>query len=125
MVKKVALELVTILLVCCALLLVKSLAPPAPVESTAVEAPFQTEKLADDADDTRIDINLATAEELKSLPGIGQVIAERIVADRLENGYYIAPVQILRVKGIGLKKYDKMARYITLNRNDLIIYLGY
>ncbi len=124
MVKKIGLELLTIFLICAVLLLLKMTASqptatPALHFDESVESVQVVEPLG------LVDLNLATADELDSIPGIGPVIAERIVSDRAENGYYISYAQILRVKGIGQKKFAKMADYITLNQHNLIIYLGY
>ncbi|HET9495086.1 MAG TPA: ComEA family DNA-binding protein [Chloroflexia bacterium] len=49
----------------------------------------------------RIDINRATAEELEALPGIGPVLARRIVEDREANGPYASVDDLERVNGIG------------------------
>ena len=48
-----------------------------------------------------VDINTADAEALQSLPGIGAVLAERIVADRQANGPYARLEDLARVSGIG------------------------
>lgn len=61
-----------------------------------------------------IDINHATAAELESLPGIGPKLAEQIVEDRTENGPFRAPEDLLRVKGIGPSKLEKMKELITV-----------
>lgn len=54
--------------------------------------------------DLRIDLNRATAAELDELPGIGPVIAERIVAYRADNGPFGAVEDLLDVPGIGEAK---------------------
>ncbi|WP_233440338.1 ComEA family DNA-binding protein [Modicisalibacter coralii] len=54
------------------------------------------------ADDTpAIDVNTATAEQLAQLPGIGEVKAQAIVADRKANGDYQTVQDLARVDGIG------------------------
>jgi competence ComEA-like helix-hairpin-helix protein len=63
-----------------------------------------------------IDINSATAEELLQLPGVGQMIAERIVLFREENGPFTAVEDLVHVKGIGQKKLARMAPYCTLGK---------
>lgn len=50
---------------------------------------------------TEIDLNHATAEELRALPGVGPVLSEAIVAYREEHGPFTSPVELLRVKGFG------------------------
>ena len=50
-----------------------------------------------------IGVNTATADELTALPGIGPVLAERIVTERTLHGPYHFPADLLRVSGIGPK----------------------
>lgn len=47
-----------------------------------------------------IAINIASAEELQLLPGIGPVYAENIIAER-EKSYFTSGADLLRVRGIG------------------------
>ena len=62
------------------------------------------ESNGDPAGDGRIHLNRATASELDDLPGIGPVIAERIVAHRTEHGPFRAVEDLLDVPGIGEAK---------------------
>lgn len=54
--------------------------------------------------DGLISVNRATASDLEALPGVGPVLAERIVAYREENGPFRAPEDLLDVPGIGESK---------------------
>ncbi|MGI6013994.1 MAG: ComEA family DNA-binding protein [Oscillospiraceae bacterium] len=47
-----------------------------------------------------VDLNTADAEQLKQLPGIGDVLAERIIAYREEHGGFSSIEEIMNVKGI-------------------------
>ncbi|MDN4476515.1 ComEA family DNA-binding protein [Demequina sp. SYSU T00192] len=49
----------------------------------------------------RVDLNTADAAALETLPGVGEVIAARIVADREANGPFIAVADLERVSGVG------------------------
>ena len=49
----------------------------------------------------KININLASAEELDELPGVGETLAGRIVAYREENGRFESIDDIVLVDGIG------------------------
>ncbi len=62
-----------------------------------------------------ININRATAQEIDAaLPGIGPVLAERIVAYRLEHGPYVTVDALAEVKGIGLKRLTEIQPHIKL-----------
>ncbi|HEY2856354.1 MAG TPA: helix-hairpin-helix domain-containing protein [Gemmatimonadaceae bacterium] len=50
---------------------------------------------------TTIDVDLATADQLDALPGVGPVLARRIVADRQQRGSFGSLANLRRVKGIG------------------------
>lgn len=61
-----------------------------------------------------ININTADAKELQELPGIGPVLAERIIQYRMEHGYFARPEDLKRVSGIGDKTFEKMAPMVTV-----------
>lgn len=61
----------------------------------------------------RVNLNTATAEELQTLPGIGEVLAARIVAHREENGPFTCPEELMTVKGIGESLFDALQDQIT------------
>ncbi|MCV2393950.1 ComEA family DNA-binding protein [Actinotalea sp. M2MS4P-6] len=56
---------------------------------------------ADDVGPSTLDLNSATAEELDALPGIGPVLAARIVAWRDEHGRFSTVDELAEVSGIG------------------------
>lgn len=64
--------------------------------------------------DGRININSASASELTDLPGIGDVIAGRIVEYRLLNGPFASIEDIRNVSGIGAKKFEDIMDRITV-----------
>lgn len=51
-----------------------------------------------------IDLNAATAEELDGLPGVGPVLARRIVEWRTAHGPFRSPEQLAEVTGVGDKR---------------------
>lgn len=57
-----------------------------------------------DVGDGNLSLNRATAGELETLPGVGPVLAERIVSFRDDNGGYDAVEDLLEVPGIGEAK---------------------
>ncbi|MDR2074046.1 MAG: helix-hairpin-helix domain-containing protein [Oscillospiraceae bacterium] len=63
----------------------------------------------------KININLAAAEELSDeLDGIGPAIANRIVDYREKNGGFHNIEEIVNVKGIGDKIFEKIKNYIIV-----------
>ena len=62
----------------------------------------------------QVNINTATAEELTALPGVGEALAERIIAYREEHGRFRAAEELLEVKGIGESKFAEMKDWIIL-----------
>ena len=60
-----------------------------------------------------VNINTATKSELSTLPGIGKKTAQRII-DYRENHPFRRPKDIMKVKGIGKKKYEKLREYIVV-----------
>ena len=72
---------------------------------------------ADNASQSKIvDINKASVAELASVPGIGPKIAERILEYRNKNGKFKSKEEIMNVKGIGEKKYEKIKNSITVEK---------
>jgi competence protein ComEA len=64
--------------------------------------------------DGRLDLNRATAGELETLPGIGPVLAERIVRHREANGPFTDIGQLRDVAGIGEKVFQGLADLVAV-----------
>ena len=62
----------------------------------------------------RVNINIASASELDTLPSIGPTTAQAIVDYRLENGPFTSIQDIQKVPGIGSATYEKIEDYITV-----------
>ncbi len=62
----------------------------------------------------KININLADAETLQTLPGIGERLAQRIVEYRRYNGPFEKIEDILLVSGIGQAKFQALCALITV-----------
>jgi competence protein ComEA len=58
------------------------------------------------ADLQKVNLNTATLEELMTLDGIGQKVAERILDFREKNGPFQKPEDLMMVKGVGEKIFD-------------------
>lgn len=63
--------------------------------------------------DFKIDINRATWVEWMQLPGIGEVLARQIVADREQRGPFQQVADLRRVKGIGTVTFDTIQPWLT------------
>ena len=59
-----------------------------------------------------VNVNRAGIRELVSLPGVGPVLARRIMEYRKKYGPFKGPKDLLEVKGIGPKKLQKMRPYL-------------
>ena len=61
-----------------------------------------------------VNINDADLAELDALPGVGPATAQAIIDDREANGPFTAPEDLMRVSGIGEKKYEKLKSSICV-----------
>ena len=61
-----------------------------------------------------IDLNQASAVQLESLPGIGEVTAARIVEYRRENGGFKKIEELMNVRGIGERSFLRLRPLVTV-----------
>ena len=67
-----------------------------------------------DVGSSLVNINSATVEELDGLPGVGPSTAAAIVEDRDANGPFSSPEDLMRVSGIGEKKFAKLRDHVCV-----------
>ena len=67
------------------------------------------------ADLQKVNLNSATLEELMTLDGIGQKVAERILDFREKNGPFQKPEDLMMVKGVGEKIFEA-------NRSTIVVH---
>lgn len=92
-----------------------TLAVPAQMQTApTAAATAASETVPEETVSFPVNINTADAETLAALPGIGQVLAERIVAYRRQNGSFRAIEEITNVEGIGEKKAEAILELITV-----------
>ncbi len=91
----------------------KKYVPQEKLEEQKVESAVEPTSDAD-KDKLVVNINTADLEELQKLDGIGVAYAQRILDYRQENGEFKTIDELLKIKGIGKKRLEKMAPFIKL-----------
>lgn len=66
------------------------------------------------APEGKVNLNAATVEQLTALPGVGPKLAARIVEHRQKSGAFKSVQELMNVKGIGEKNFEKIQGYLTL-----------
>ena len=61
-----------------------------------------------------LNLNFATARELIKLPGIGEVMAKRIIDYRERHGRFRRPEEIIIIEGFSERKYRTIARMVCI-----------
>lgn len=61
-----------------------------------------------------VDLNSGSAEDLDTLPGVGPATAAKIIADRTENGPFRSVEDLMRVPGIGAKRFETLKDLVTV-----------
>jgi len=62
----------------------------------------------------KLNINTATEEQLRTLPGVGPELARRILDYRQENGGFQTVSELTMVKGIGISLLDEIMDSVTI-----------
>jgi competence protein ComEA len=62
-----------------------------------------------------VNINSASLTELERLPGVGAAVAQRIVEHREKNGAFKAAEDLMLVRGIGEKTFERLKPYVALS----------
>jgi len=61
-----------------------------------------------------LDLNSATLDELIDLPGIGPVLAQRIIEYREKHGGFKTVEELLEIRGIGPKRFEQLKGRVRL-----------
>ncbi|GAA3560292.1 ComEA family DNA-binding protein [Amycolatopsis ultiminotia] len=84
-------------------------------EQLAVGLPVaQTAAAGAGAAPGKIDLNSATPDQLDTLPGVGEVTAQRIVEWRTQHGGFTSVEQLRDVDGIGESKFEKLREQVAV-----------
>ena len=62
----------------------------------------------------QVDINTASVAELERLPEIGPGLAKQIVEYRQQHGRFSTSEELMRVRGVGPKKYQSLEPYVVV-----------
>jgi competence protein ComEA len=91
-------------------------APAGPTKSGAMPTPAipATPTAPQPAKSNLINLNSATATDLELLPGIGPVLAKRIIEFRKSHGGFLNVQGLLEVKGIGDKTFKEISAHVTV-----------
>ena len=88
-------------------------APPAGAAPGAAPPPQPGAPSAGAATGSLLDLNTATVAQLDALPGVGPVLAQRIVDYRTEHGGFRSVDQLREVDGIGDSRFEKLRELVT------------
>ena len=80
-------------------------------------AAIVTQRARAEGDAELIDINIADADALQTLPGIGKVKAQAIVDYRDAHGNFEDTEDLMKVKGIGAKTFNNLKQLITISQS--------
>ncbi|MFG1905334.1 helix-hairpin-helix domain-containing protein [Kribbella sp. NPDC048928] len=85
-------------------------AQPAPTKppGATTSAPHPT------APNAPVNLNTATLDQLDTLPGVGPVLAQRILDFRTQNGPFTTVDQLQEVPGVGPKKFDSLKPHVSI-----------
>jgi competence protein ComEA len=90
------------------------LTPIPAMTETVVDPPAVTETIQTESS-SLISINHATKSDLERLPGVGPVLAERIIQYRDSRNGFRSLNELTKVRGIGAKKMSVLSQRICLD----------
>lgn len=62
----------------------------------------------------QVDVNTADTAELERLPGVGPLLASRVVDYRTAHGRFRSADELMQVPGIGPKTYEALRDFVTV-----------
>lgn len=95
----------------------KAAALPANTAEAAARRPSNAEPRSE-ATGVAIDLNSATKEDLLTLPGVGKVTADRILAKRRELGAFSTVEELTEVERLGKVKLNRIRGLVTVKNGQ-------
>lgn len=89
-------------------------APPAPEKSSAPLERRPQQDASRRPEGIALDLNRASAKDFEQLPGVGPVLAGRIIEYRASQGMFHDIEQLREVKGIGPKKFEQIRPHVAV-----------
>jgi competence protein ComEA len=87
---------------------------PAAPDAVPVPAPGAPSPAAGAAPAGKVDLNLATVEQLDALPGVGPVTAQRILEWRTRHGRFTRVEQLREIEGIGERRFAQLRGMVVV-----------
>ncbi len=76
---------------------------------------YEKPEIKTEKSDGKVNLNTAKREELiEGIPGVGEKIANRIISYRETRGEFKSTQEIMNIKGVGEKLFEKIKDYITI-----------
>ncbi|WP_406046772.1 helix-hairpin-helix domain-containing protein [Kribbella sp. NBC_00889] len=85
-----------------------------PTPPGATTAPGNTPTSPSAAANSPVNLNTADLTQLDTLPGVGPVLAQRILDYRTQNGPFATIDQLQEVPGVGPKKFDSLKSHVRI-----------
>lgn len=62
----------------------------------------------------KVNLNQASVQQLATLPGVGEKLAARILEQRQKQGSFKTVQELMNVKGIGEKNFERLSPYVSV-----------
>jgi competence ComEA-like helix-hairpin-helix protein len=85
-----------------------------PNTSDTNESTSRKSSKTDGLEHSSISLNTGSKQDLMKLPGVGEVMSDRILLYRSKRGSFRLLEELMNVEGIGEKKFEKMKPYLKL-----------
>lgn len=96
--------------------------PPKPASDVVKKAGYEKRQPAFEIG--IIDLNETTPEQLDLLPGIGQVLADRIIKYKASLGGFVRKEQLLDCYGITAETFEQIKDHLTISRSPTYIHIN-